>query len=350
MATTPASSPRAARFAAPFAAALVLIAALAVPATSFAQATRTWVSGVGDDANPCSRTAPCKTWAGAISKTAAGGEIDALDPGGFGTLTITKSITISGVGTQASSLASGFNAFTIQAAATDRVTITNIAMNGINGTGNGGVDGVRIISAATVRLENDNIFDFNGNGVNFASSSPTGNPQSRLIIENSTIEGNGGAGVLALPATSVGERVSIIGSHIDDNGCGVTAGGTCAATAGTAFPVIATTIDSSIIDNGTGAGASSNGAGIQSVGSTAASAIGGDQILGNTIGLSKVPTTGGGNIFSFGDNDVFGNGSNGPTPTGITKESRIWKTVSDNARKIARSKHRTKKTKTIKKK
>ena len=63
-----------------------------------AQATRTWVSGVGDDANPCSRTAPCKTFAGAISKTAAGGEINALDPGGFGAVTITKSITIDGGG------------------------------------------------------------------------------------------------------------------------------------------------------------------------------------------------------------------------------------------------------------
>jgi len=61
-----------------------------------AQATRTWVSGVGDDANPCSRTAPCKTFAGAISKTAEGGEINALDPGGYGAVTITKSITIDG--------------------------------------------------------------------------------------------------------------------------------------------------------------------------------------------------------------------------------------------------------------
>src|SRR5262245_21066575 len=74
---------------------------------AFAQATRTWVSGVGDDANPCSRTAPCKTFAGAISKTAIGGEIDALDPGGYGAVTITKPITISGVGTHASILASG---------------------------------------------------------------------------------------------------------------------------------------------------------------------------------------------------------------------------------------------------
>src|SRR5438477_1905997 len=72
-----------------------------------AQATRTWVSGVGDDVNPCSRTAPCKTFAGAISKTASGGEIDALDPGGFGAVTITKSITIEGAGTMASVLSSG---------------------------------------------------------------------------------------------------------------------------------------------------------------------------------------------------------------------------------------------------
>ena len=69
---------------------------LAFSALANAQATRTWVSGVGDDVNPCSRTAPCKTFAGAISKTFINGEIDALDPGGFGTLTITKSITLDG--------------------------------------------------------------------------------------------------------------------------------------------------------------------------------------------------------------------------------------------------------------
>lgn len=83
-----------------------------------AQAPRTWVSGVGDDANPCSRTAPCKTFAGAISKTAAGGEIDALDPGGFGALTITKAITIDGGGGQvASVLVSGTNGKVVSAGA-----------------------------------------------------------------------------------------------------------------------------------------------------------------------------------------------------------------------------------------
>src|SRR6478752_10655610 len=94
---------------------IAMVAALfaaTVPAN--AQATRTWVSGVGDDANPCSRTAPCKTFAGAISKTAVGGEINALDPGGYGTVTITKSITIDGGGGQvASILASGTNGIVI---------------------------------------------------------------------------------------------------------------------------------------------------------------------------------------------------------------------------------------------
>src|SRR5687768_13094891 len=96
--------------------AALVVASLMLSGTAFAQATRTWVSGVGDDANPCSRTAPCKTFAGAISKTAAGGEISVLDPGGFGAVNITKSITIDGRGTLASILASGTNGVLINTA------------------------------------------------------------------------------------------------------------------------------------------------------------------------------------------------------------------------------------------
>src|SRR6195256_5393177 len=90
-----------------------------------AQASRTWVSGVGDDANPCSRTAPCKTFAGAISKTAAGGEIDALDPGGFGAVTITKSITIDGGPGAGGILSAGFTGIIINTPGADRITIRN---------------------------------------------------------------------------------------------------------------------------------------------------------------------------------------------------------------------------------
>src|SRR4029434_5005479 len=107
---------------------------LAFTSIAQAQATRTWVSGVGDDVNPCSRTAPCKTFAGAISKTADGGEIDALDPGGYGAVTITKSLTIMGVGTNPSVPVSGTNGIVINAGADDVVVLRNINLQGI-GTG-----------------------------------------------------------------------------------------------------------------------------------------------------------------------------------------------------------------------
>src|SRR6516165_1494195 len=117
--------------------------------TANAQASRTWVSGVGDDANPCSRTAPCKTFAGAISKTAPRGEIDALDPGGFGAVTITKAITIDGGGGQvASILVSGTNGIVVQAGPTDVVTLRNLRIDGI-GTG---LNGIRYLSGAALHV------------------------------------------------------------------------------------------------------------------------------------------------------------------------------------------------------
>jgi hypothetical protein len=122
-----------------------------------AQATRTWVSGVGDDVNPCSRTAPCKTFAGAISKTAAGGEINALDPGGYGAVTITKSITIDGGGTMASILAAGTNGVMINANATsDKVILRNLSINGANT----GLNGIKYIAAASLIVQNCHITRF----------------------------------------------------------------------------------------------------------------------------------------------------------------------------------------------
>src|SRR5919201_4472490 len=113
--------------------ALLLVFGCAHVAPVHAQASRTWVSGVGDDANPCSRTAPCKTFAGAISKTACGGEIDALDPAGYGAVTITKPITIDGGGGQvASILASGVPGVTVSLQNTGGVVILrNLRINGI---------------------------------------------------------------------------------------------------------------------------------------------------------------------------------------------------------------------------
>lgn len=155
---------------------------VAVASSANAQASRTWVSGVGDDANPCSRTAPCKTFAGAISKTAACGEIDALDPGGFGAVTITKSITIDGTGTFASILASLVNGITINAAATDVITIRGISINGFCN----GINGINILSAKTVNVEDCVIFRFNtGNGITANDTNGV-----NLNVKNSTIRDN----------------------------------------------------------------------------------------------------------------------------------------------------------------
>lgn len=153
-----------------------------------AQASRTWVSGVGDDANPCSRTAPCKTWAGAISKTAACGEIDALDPGGFGAVTITKSITLDGTGTFASILASLTTGIIINAAATDVVTIRGISINGFCN----GIRGMNILQAKTVNIEDCVIFRFNGDGITVNETS-----DMNLHITNTVIRDNTGDGINA---------------------------------------------------------------------------------------------------------------------------------------------------------
>src|SRR6476661_8466912 len=110
-------------FAVPFALAGAILGLALATSPASAQASRTWVSGVGDDANPCSRTAPCKTFAGAISKTAVNGEINCIDPGGFGAVTITKSITIACEDVEAGVLNAGTNGIIVNALATDVVVL-----------------------------------------------------------------------------------------------------------------------------------------------------------------------------------------------------------------------------------
>src|SRR6266446_10044154 len=127
----------------------VAIFTLTVASMAQAQATRTWVSGVGDDANPCSRTAPCKTFAGAISKTAACGEISVLDPGGFGAVTITKSITISGDGTLAGILTTT-NGVIVNAGANDTIILRSISINGVCQA----TDAIRFLAGKHLHVEN----------------------------------------------------------------------------------------------------------------------------------------------------------------------------------------------------
>jgi hypothetical protein len=166
---------------------LFLVAITAFASLAQAQATRTWVSGVGDDVNPCSRTAPCKTFAGAISKTATGGEMNTLDSGGFGTIIIKKSITIDGTGSLSSILAAGTTGITIDITDVKEVAKTvRIRGLSINGAGTG-LQGIQVIAASRVSIEDTVIDGFKTNGLNVAAG--------QVFVRNTTISNNGGAGI-----------------------------------------------------------------------------------------------------------------------------------------------------------
>ncbi|HEY2846247.1 MAG TPA: right-handed parallel beta-helix repeat-containing protein [Pyrinomonadaceae bacterium] len=178
---------------------------------SHAQATRTWVSGVGDDVNPCSRTAPCKTFAGAISKTATNGEINCIDPGGFGAVTITKSITIDCTGTFGSILASLTNGINIKLADTDVRQAVRLRGIEINGSGNG-LNGIRVMSDKTnVTIENVVIDGFTQNGLSIESG-------GSVVINSSSIYGN----ETGISVTAKG-NVRLIRSLVTANTTGVAA-------------------------------------------------------------------------------------------------------------------------------
>jgi hypothetical protein len=187
-----------------------------------AQATRTWVSGVGDDVNPCSRTAPCKTFAGAISKTAPPGEINVLDPGGFGAVTITKSITIRSDHIEAGVLVSGTNGIVVNAGATDSVTLEGLDIEGLNT----GINGINVLSGGTVYVLRCAIRHFTQNGVNVASSTSS----TRAIIKDSIITLNNGG----INVQGNGNHAAILDTVIDGN----TTFAAQATNAGNAFSVV----------------------------------------------------------------------------------------------------------------
>lgn len=195
---------------------LLVVSILVISSATPAQATRTWVSGVGDDVNPCSRTAPCKTFAGAISKTARNGEISVLDPGGFGAVTITKSITIDGTGTFASTLGSSVNGITINITDASDVAKT-VRLRGLtlNGTGSG-LQGVKVIAASKVVIENTVIDGFT-DGVAIAVVGA-----AQIFIKNTVIRNNSGVGI---SVASAGNQVAISDVAIVFNGTGLAATG-----------------------------------------------------------------------------------------------------------------------------
>jgi hypothetical protein len=184
------------------------------PVTVSAQATRTWVSGVGDDANPCSRTAPCKTFAGAISKTAVAGEINCLDPGGFGTVTITFSITIDCHATIGGVSVSGTSGVTVNLPAGSYATLKGLDINGSGPTANS-LSGVNMVGGGSLTIEDCIIYGFRnvtaGNGVNV-----NGTTSAHVLIENTRIRNNL-VGVFVQPQGGVPNSVIIERSVVEEN-------------------------------------------------------------------------------------------------------------------------------------
>ena len=184
-----------------------------------AQATRTWVSGVGDDVNPCSRTAPCKTFAGAISKTAAGGEINCLDPGGFGAVSINKSMTISCPYTEGGALAGG-NGITINDSLSGSPNTAVVYLRGLDIFGvNPPTHGVRFVSGAALYIEDSTIRRFNAANSTGVSFAPAGSAQ--LFISNSFIADNAnaatGAGIFVQPTGTGNARVTLRNVRLVNN-------------------------------------------------------------------------------------------------------------------------------------
>ncbi len=293
----------------------VVIFTLTVASMAQAQATRTWVSGVGDDVNPCSRTAPCKTYAGAISKTAKDGEISTLDPGGFGAITITKSITINGGG-------GGQGYGSILASATNGVIVNITDVNDlrktvrlnhldINGAPSSlpGINGIRILSATTVHVENSFIDSFRSTTVNEGNGikvDATTNVQ--LHVRNTTIRNCLGSGIRA--NTTAGNQVilSVVNSKLSNNANGILA----------LTNVVGSIVNSEFKSNTT-VGIDADGAGTQlnidgcdiSFSPTGIQAGAGASIVRLSDNFIAQNTTGvsvsGGTAFTSGNNRIVGN-------------------------------------------
>ena len=314
---------------------LTSAACLALIAGAAAAQTRTWVSGVGNDADPCSRTAPCKTFSGAISKTSPGGEISVLDPGGFGTVTITKSISINGEwGGEAGILGSFTTGIIVNAGPTDTVNIRGLH---IEGAGNG-VNGIRYLAGSFLHVQNTVIRGFRG-GAALANNGITVNPTAGnlvldvtdTLIEDNGTAANGGAGILIRPTGAAQVRASLtrvqslnnrIGLNVDgDNGTGTidvtvtdsqfngNAGdgiATISPNAGDA--TVRVTIDRSM--------SASNGAiGVHSVGQKSTVRI--TESVSTANAAAGLQANNSGILASYGDNGTAGNGA---VNAGVTPE------------------------------
>jgi hypothetical protein len=289
-----------------------------------AQALRSWVSGVGDDANPCSRTAPCKTFAGAISKTAVNGEIDCIDPGGFGTVTITKSITIDCHQTLSSISNSGtnginipFDSFSLAGENRYTVRIRGLSFNGTNT----GVVGIRITGtnpgahAGTVLIEDvviDGNFGGAGRGI---SDERTGGGE--LYVSNTAVRNTANAGIaIGIGAPAQRLDVALQNVRVQNSGYGLVISNgamievdNSTFTGNTNAGIYAEGPNSASQMNVNNSVTSNNGTGIE-VNAGATVKIANTDVTFNATAIT-------GTVMSFTNNRISGNTAPGTAPTPI---------------------------------
>jgi hypothetical protein len=281
---------------------------------------------VGDDVNPCSRTAPCKTFPGAISKTAAGGIINCLDPGGFGAITITKSITLDCTGTFGGILAAGTNGVNVNAAGIV-VVLRGLSIEGVGS----GLVGVNIINGASVHIENSHIYGFrtgNAAGVRIGTTTAT-----ELSITNTLITDNGagtttGGGVVVQPTGAGGSAIVNLNRVVTNNnsvGVNVIAGGSSNAATGVRL-AMSESVASGNAGRGVSASSTAGAAaaalnlkkvsiignatgGVQADGSPVSILIG-DSVITQNFGAAAVNAVNSGTINSY-QNNQFNNNPGG---------------------------------------
>jgi hypothetical protein len=287
-----------------------------------AQATRTYVSGMGDDVNPCSRTAPCKTFPGAISKTAAGGEIDALDPGGFGAVTITKAITIAQEGTgEGGILVAGTNGITINAGVNDSIVLRGLQIDG-GPIGSNSLSGIRFIQGGSLTVQNCVIRNFTGAGPNGYGILFNPSSASSLFVSDTQIHNNGvattGGGIMIQPSASGSAKATLVRVNTINNTVGIRADGT-GSTAGISVSISDSTSAENVYSGITAfsppGGApvrmtvtrtvsSNNGTGVNANGTGASMWIGYSTIFSNSTGAT---ISNGATMGSFGNNLIEDN-------------------------------------------
>jgi hypothetical protein len=284
-----------------------------------AQATRTWVSGVGDDANPCSRTAPCKTFAGAISKTAAGGEINCLDPAGYGAVTITKALTIDCHYTEGGILNASVNGVIINAGANDKIVLRGLD---IVGTGSG-IDAIRFSAGSSLNVE-DSTISGSQNGINVGLNSAA---TPELYIKNTYIRNNSNVGVFL---SNAGGNVNVVidNSFITNNTFGLLArNGARVTTRSTVYSGNSTTGILAEVQGGAQTAevnvdaciVSGNGTGLSS-GNNAVANQGVLRVTNTTIAHNGTGVTAGnGSAGTFSDNRLQGNTAPGAFNANLTK-------------------------------